>query len=261
MLKTHGKSLLAGLMPGFDEYKPKPTEELSQKAITIYLNLNNWVIKYIFHDANFLTWEVLEGTQEKGTSDSENYESFSLAPGIFLIDFVKRSKPEQCITMTLDLNAMKATVAITDIVREEGDQYLCQHDFVHAEIDKAGSNGDIIPHERTTDLIGKRIMWTYSCIHKYEHIYLNDCLFTWHCLGGPEKGVADTNGCVCFRLAPDVYLFSWWEKLLPCRAVMIFNLKEMRSAGSFFGGNPETKQIVHCTVGAYGKLLNVTTYD
>ena len=51
-------------------------------------------------------------------------------------------------------------------------------EFLHANVNPSSSDEPIVPHERTTDLIGKRVKYTYSSKHVYEHIYLNDRFFT-----------------------------------------------------------------------------------
>ena len=119
----------------------------------------------------------------------------------------------------------------------------------------------VVPHERTTDLIGKRIKYAYSSKHVYEHIYLNDRFYTWHCLAGVEKGLADTEICDYFKIAPDVYLFTWREKVMPTFGVVLINFKEMRSNGKTFGLDVASGKIINFNLGSRAELINETNYS
>jgi len=83
--------------------------------------------------------------------------------------------------------------------------------------------------------VGQRIEYTYSPTERYEHVYLNDRLYTWHCLAGSEKGLADTDRCHYLRLAPLLYLFVWREKLVPTLGVVVVDLEQMKTTGKIFG--------------------------
>ena len=61
-------------------------------------------------------------------------------------------------------------------------------------------------HEKTSDLVGHRMQWIYSSKDAYEHIYLNESRYTWHCISGNEKGLADTDTCFFYKLAERLYL-------------------------------------------------------
>ena len=92
----------------------------------------------------------------------------------------------------------------------------------------------------------------------YEHIYLNERLFTWHCRGGPEAGLADTETCDFFQVRPDVYLFSWREKIIPTLGIVLVNTAQMQSNGFIMGIDTHSGEVSHFPVGARGELLNVT---
>jgi hypothetical protein len=249
---------IGGLEPGFDENKPPRTEELIGKELTFLFDSGRAIVRYAFPDAGTLKWEALAGP-EKGSGDEERYEAIRVAPNIYFVDFLKRSRPGQSVNMALDLGAGAATFVIGTLVREEGCHRVRQA-FLHAAVNPSSPDQKVIPHERSTDMVGKRVKYTYSSTHAYEHVYLNDHRYTWHCLSGPEKGLADTEHCDCFKIAPDIYLFTWWERVVPCEAVVMINLKEMRSTGKLFGLDTASGKIINFTMGSYAELLNVTTY-
>lgn len=264
---------VADLEEGFNEYKLPATDELVGKELKFYFDTDNRVINHIFNDASSLTWEVLNGP-DKGDSSTETYEAIRVAPNIYFVDFVKRNLPTVSVSMALDLNTMKATVLIaTAPDRETASQDFLDRlgqgldlstvkvDFLHANVNPSLLDEPVVPHERTTDLIGKRVKYAYSSKHVYEHIYLNRQFFTWHCLGGPEKGLADTEICDYFKIAPDVYLFTWREKILPCFGVVLVNFKERRSNGKLFGLDIASGKVVNLTMGSHAEPVNETNYS
>jgi hypothetical protein len=255
---------------GMGGFKLPSSDELSGKELEFHFNAGNPIFRYTFLNANSLAWQVLEDS-DKRQSYTESYEAIRVAPGIYFVDFIKKNKPSISISMALDLNTRKATVltviapnrkkvsqSLVDRLGRGVDLSTMKVEIMHANINPSSPDESVIPHQRTLDLIGKRIKYTYSRNHIYEHIYLNDRLFTWHCLVGVEKGLADTEFCDYFKIAPDVYLFTWREKIMPTFGVVIINLKEMRSNGKTFGLDVATGKYVNFTMGSYAEYLNNT---
>ena len=77
--------------------------------------------------------------------------------------------------------------------------------------------------------------YTYSPTERYEHIYLNEEFYTWHCLLGSEKGLADTDRCHYLKLGDDLYLFVWREKIVPTLGAVVVDFQAMRTMGKIFG--------------------------
>ncbi|MFT3865149.1 MAG: MoaF C-terminal domain-containing protein [Solirubrobacterales bacterium] len=116
------------------------------------------------------------------------------------------------------------------------------------------------PFEPTEELVGKRIRWTYSDTHVFEHIYLNPTAYCWHCVEGPERWIGDVDPCRTFLLADDLYLFSWSETVVPFNGAVIIDLRTMRSLGRFFGWDTDRRRAGQIVVGARGRVLNETVY-
>ena len=116
-------------------------------------------------------------------------------------------------------------------------------------------------HLPTAELIGKRIKYVYSERDTYEHIYLNEDHYTWHCLSGIEKGMADTELCHYLKIAKKLYLFVWREKLVPTLGVVMVNLSTMKTTGKIFGYQSDNfKDLTNFPIGAFAELLNITKY-
>ena len=114
-------------------------------------------------------------------------------------------------------------------------------------------------HRPTTDLIGRRVEYTYSSTERYEHIYLNEDFYTWHCLMGSEKGLADTDRCHYLKLGDELYLFVWREKIIPTLGAVVADFSAMRTMGKIFGHAQDGSGVVDFPVGARARLLNVTS--
>lgn len=113
--------------------------------------------------------------------------------------------------------------------------------------------------ERTKELIGKRIRYRYSPTELYEHIYLNDSFYTWHCIKGVEAGLADTDLCHFFKLREQLYLFVWQEKIVPTLGVVTIDLEKNKTDGKIFGHSGfNSGQFANFSVGAYANFANYT---
>lgn len=242
---------------GLDAYKPSPTDALAGKEFDLHLD-NGWVIRHTFHDGSSVTWETLEG-QGKGERGTEDYEAFEIRPDIYLFDFVKRELFGQNVTGVIELATGRVTSVLSLVSDDE------QHDttsiLMHAAMDRPVEELAVPPHPETDALVGKRILFTYSDHHAYEHIYLNPGAFAWHCLRGPEAGIGDTEETRTFEIADQVYLFLFSERVMPTESVMIIDIGQMRNFGRFFGWDAKDGTLAHMRFGARGKLLNETSYD
>jgi hypothetical protein len=246
---------------GMDGFKLPSVDELAGKELRLHFSAGSLIV-YKFHDATSLTWEVCRSSN-KGRPESETYEAIRVAPNIYFVDFVRKNQPGVSTSVALDLNSGMATVVnatlpdkneigrgFADRLGKGIDLSMVKVEILHASVNPLSPDDAAAPHERTEELIGKRIKYMYSKNHVYEHIYLNHSLYTWHCLKGVEKGLADTEICDYFKIAPEVYLFIWREKVMPTFGAVLINLKEMRSNGKTFGLDIGSGKYVNFSMGA-----------
>ena len=117
-------------------------------------------------------------------------------------------------------------------------------------------------HEATTDLVGRRMLYDYGARDLYEHVYLNDRYYTWQCLRGPEKGLEDTDRCYYYKIADELYLFLWLEKIIPTLGTVLVDTRALRTTGKLFGYvDSNFNTVINKRVGARARLLNITTYE
>lgn len=246
---------LTEMANGFSEYNLPQTDALSGKTITLYLD-GDIAIKNHFVDNKTIRWETISGP-EKGDKGQSEYIATNPKDGFYYVSFVTENK--KYVTIVLDEKKGIATLVLGHFPTKETDNlpifqrvmtkkpaYASNVEFVNASIDKPFTK-DTPTHQFSKDLIGKRALYTYSNKDAYEHIYFDNNLFTWHCVSGNEKGLADTDYAVFLKLDDNYYMIVWVEKILHVISTITINFDTMRSSGSMASFAGDT----------YGDILNV----
>lgn len=205
--------------------------------------------EYIFKDASSVVWS---GPSGSGTA---TYKAIEARHGIFIIDFVSGE----------GINAENGTIIFdrsTGAVTSGVSRFAAMDGRIRSTTEFTCSNADLSTamHERSSDLVGKRIFYRYSDVESYEHIYLNSGTFTWNCVRGGEAGLADTDRCKTWVVAEDLYIFFWSEKVMTVEAVLLVDLREQRSIGRMFGWDEPTAEPVILPFNSRLSLLNTTEY-
>ncbi len=186
---------------------------------------------------------MLEGP-DAGSSGKETYAAFSLRDGVCLVDYISGALPRTSVSMVLDATTGSATVVVgtlptaDEVVKgafalaTDGEELTAvRARFLRAAIDRPFAAGDHA-HRPTDEMVGKRVQYVYGPTEAYEHIYLNEKLYTWQCLAGVEKGLADTDRCHSFKLGDRLYLFVWRERVVPTLGVVVVDWRDMGAAAS-----------------------------
>jgi hypothetical protein len=220
---------------------------------------------------NTLSWAVMAGSPiESGTAAP--YRATRPRDGVYLVDYINPRKQAESISHVLDLKKRIATTIVGTLptlqeVRQDlfsrATQGIPLTDvnarFMHACIDSPFEA--LNRHAPTKDLLGKRVMYVYSKTEVYEHVYLNDNFYTWQCLSGVEKGLADTDRCHYYKIGDNLYLFVWREKIIPTLGVVVIDYDTMKTTGKLFGyESGEFGKVTNAPLGAYAKFLNETRY-
>lgn len=193
-----------------------------------------------------------------------------------MIDFIWSYGETKSVTTVVDFSKSIATTLVGILPGKEevlvsqferGDKGLpltsVKADFSHASVN-APFTSETKKHEFTKDLVGERIQFKYSENDTYEHIYLNDKFYTWHCTSGIEKGLCDTDRCFYLKIDTDLYWFTWIEKVVPTVGTVVEDLSSniMRSYGKICGYESyEMGKVTNFPVGSYAKLINTTTCE
>lgn len=260
------------LAKGITENILPHSDELTGRTFT--LNDENGAAEQLeFSTPETLNWKTNAGV-DQGHSGSAVYRVTAPRKGIFLLDYLPMDRRATSISRVIDLTTRSVTT-VTGVLptRAETRQDLFSRisqgleptsvgvQFVRASIDSP-FDARTHAHAPSTDMIGKRIRYVYSRTEVYEHIYLNAHLYTWHCLAGVEKGLADTDRCHHYKIADGLYLFVWREKIVPTLGVVVIDLVQMKTTGKLFGyESGDFGTLTNAPIGAYAALVNTTTYN
>jgi len=222
---------------------------LSGKSVTLSLE-NGCSVDIKFSGAGTLEWRI-KGVTASGVmaedSATVSYSVTEIRSAIYFVDFIHPGQRAATTSMVLDMARRICTVVVGSLPTAQQAAKPMLERIAHGteltDVDATFLSGAIDTpfapaterHHATTELVGQRIEYTYSPTERYEHVYLNDRLYTWHCLAGSEKGLADTDRCHYLRLAPLLYLFVWREKLVPTLGVVVVDLEQMKTTGKIFG--------------------------
>ncbi|ATR83092.1 molybdenum cofactor biosynthesis protein F [Pseudomonas sp. HLS-6] len=242
--------------------------ELTGKQFNLFF-ANGWEIVHRF-DAEQLHWAAADGH----SSGSASYRATSIRPGIYLVDFLKSEHGQDwSISLVLDTLTHSFTAVIGRLPREpethEGLYHLAlagksltrvDAQFFHGSLDTPWREGSC-PHAPTQELVGIRNCYRYSPTEVYEHIYLNEHYYAWQCLKGVEQGLCDTDRAHYYKIADQLYLFVWREKIVPTLGLVMIDLKNHRSDGKIFGyAGGSFDELSNFPVSSYCNLVNTTVH-
>jgi len=246
-----------------------PDAALTGTSLTLHF-ANGWIISHRFEE-EYIHWNAEDGS----SSGSAPYRATSIRSDVYFVDFLKTEQGiHYSVSLVLDMQARAFTAVIGQLpdakalessiyARARASQTLTQVEveFLHGSIDKPWQSG-VCPHETTRDLIGLRNRYRYSPTEVYEHIYLNDYFYTWQCLEGVEKGLADTDLCHYFKIAQNLYLFVWREKIIPTLGVVLIDLAQHRSDGKICGwANDQFSHLANFRMASHCEVLNRTQHE
>ncbi|WP_426139504.1 molybdenum cofactor biosynthesis F family protein [Pseudomonas sp. DWP3-1-2] len=242
--------------------------ELDGKTFMLYF-ANGWQIEHRF-EAESLNWSATDGH----SSGTATYRATSVRPGLYLVDFIKYEAGQVLsVSLVMDTTTSSFTAVTgrmpTQAQTQEGlySRALAGKpltsvdvDFLHGSLDRPWQAGQC-PHAPTHELTGLRNLYRYSPSEVYEHIYLNDQFYSWQCLKGVEQGLCDTDRCHYYKIADQLYLFVWREKIIPTLGLVLIDLRQHRSDGKIFGyAGASFETLSNFPVSSYCQVLNRTEY-
>jgi hypothetical protein len=247
-----------------------PVGDLAGKEMTLHFE-NGSVIRHRFMTYDQMSWEVLNGGAGP-TSDHESYVATKPRAGVYFVDFAKRSERATTVSLIIDVeNAVfiavigqlpdqaAASLSLLERIERKLELTGVGCTFLRGTIDREFGDSAQLP-QTTRDLIGKRVEYRYSKHENYEHIYLNDNFYSWHCLEGSEYGLCDTDRCHYYKIRDDLYLFVWREKVVPTLGVICVDLRSMKTTGKIFGYEEnDFGSLRNFCVGAFARIVSVLT--
>ncbi len=253
---------LDGLAPGFDANKAPHSLDLVGREVAVVDERGTRIV-HRFNE-HTVDWEYQPGAGDptEAAAKTDAYEAVKVDEELYYVQFHHEYLPNEAVTLILDFRSGHALAVISLILPEaEAGKTRVQQIFVPSQIEGIELSGEA--PAPTTTLIGRRVQWVYSPVHAYEHIYLSPQWYTWQCLAGPERGLADTDENSVWQIRPGIYVFAWREKVIPCASVTIADHRDaraIRSHGVLFGLDESGEVPTHFTFGAHGRLISVTVH-
>ncbi len=252
---------LDGLAPGFDAGKAEPTSDLAGRTFTI-VDERGTRIRHTFGEGT-VSWDYRpgDGDETAPSAQTDACEVIRVDEDLYYAQFHHTHLPEEAVSLFLDIRSGRALSVISLLGTAATGTTAVRHLFAPGSIVEVDIVGDA--PAPTSELIGRRVLWVYSSVHAYEHVYLSPHWYTWQCLAGPEQGLADTDENTVWRLRPGIYVFTWREKVIPCGSVTVADhrdAKALRAHGVLFGTDESGAGQTHFTFGAHGRLLSNTVH-
>jgi hypothetical protein len=250
------------LAPGFDANKAQHSLDLAGREVAVVDERGTRIVHRF--GEHTVAWEYQPGVGDptQAAAKSDDYEAFLVDDELYFVQFHHEYLPNEAISLVLDFRGGRALTVVSVILTEPTPSTTrVQHVFVPSRIEGVDATGSA--PAPTTTLIGRRVQWVYSDKHVYEHIYLSPQWYTWQCLAGPERGLADTDENSVWQVRPGIYVFAWREKVIPCGSVTIADhrdAREIRSHGVLFGLDESGAVPTHFTFGAHGRLISTTVH-
>ncbi|NAZ77628.1 hypothetical protein GTQ99_19750 [Kineococcus sp. T13] len=177
--------------------------------------------------------------------------------GLYLLHAALGEPADEALVVVLDVSSGAVTVVRSTLL----DDAAPGSPRVHEDVRTGALAGSSARHERTSELVGARVQYVYGPDNAYEHLYLTEAAYTWHCLAGAERGLADTDRGRVWKLREEVYLFTWQEKVVPCDGIVAINFRRGRSTGRIWGLDTETGETNAIAMGARETVLSRTVHD
>ncbi|QNE35405.1 MoaF C-terminal domain-containing protein [Leifsonia shinshuensis] len=247
-----------GLGTGFAANKAVPTDELA--GLRLSLTDGDRTTEYVFDSATELRW------RSGGDGDryhAETYEALKPAVGLYVVGFSSSEDSSSAVELAIDVTHGRALVLHQRLeATAPGVPSVVQvTELPSVTGGPAGTTtAEFEPIGRSSDLNGVRALWEYSADDVYEHIYLNDEWYVWHCLAGEEYPLADTDPCRVYKLRDGIYALTFSEKVLSMGALMVLDFDGLRSYCAAFGSESDGNRPSHFLFGAYGRILSRTVY-
>ncbi|MBO1126620.1 hypothetical protein FQS96_14360 [Enterococcus faecalis] len=280
MKKNDNYITLTEMAEGFSEYNLPQTDKC--RDFVAYIDDGN-LVKFTFHDCTHLTYESLGDKFQ----DSEKVEYIATEPAENVLYLSYTNKHGHMLSWVLDLRKEIATLVYSIFPSDEKsvDQnspipvisdelpifkrvmngqtaYTAKPVVHHCSLNKPYTK-DTLKHEFTTELAGKNATYTYSEKDAYVHTYYDVDLFTWYCFSGNEAGLGETDYVKFLKIAEDLYLILWVEKILHVVSTIVLNFRTNRTSGSMasYEGKDYKGKILNVPSGALIELvdgINVT---
>ena len=228
----------------YQEYMPAATQELAGTELHVVLDDDAGWIDVRFGDGSVEF--ARGGAGEPDVEGDSACQVFRMSGPVYFVTFLLA--PDRSCVLLLDLERRVVT-AVRGTRRDDGG---IESAITGGYVDGAGD----APAARhaAVSLAGTRIRNDYAHNVVYQHIYLNDRYETWLSLDGPQRGQADTEEYLAFKIADHVYCTFWNEKVLTTQMTFLFDFAAGTCVCEVFGTTGGER--VYNTIGATTRVIH-----
>lgn len=207
---------------------------------------------------DFLAADKVAWRDADGTTGTDWYEAVEVRPDLHYLTLADAAHPLRA-TVLIVHRGTGHTLTVTSEIAAAPTPGRPRVDQIFTPGTLAGVEVTGPAPAPTRDLIGLRALYRYSPNHLYEHVYLSSERYAWQCLVGEQRGHGDVDLASTWRIAENLYVFTFREFLIPVAATWLYDLDALRSTGTFLGlGAGDTVRVA--PGGAHISLLGRVGY-
>ncbi|AXU96891.1 MAG TPA: hypothetical protein DD850_14420 [Erwinia persicina] len=214
---------------GIDINRLPSTRHWAGKTLDLALN-DGSILQLNFHAAavhHRLTWRW------GGEEGEAQIDEVCVSKNRYFFSFPLSALQSLALVMnTTTARALVVRCSILPAAEAQGGSRLSQQFYTGAVATQTPSGFE---PQLTRELIGYRTLNIYSPHHYYEHFYVNSQRYAWQNLRGEQFGHGDMDYATYYKFEPDMYLFTFREKIIPVCSVFFFDYQACRCTGIFMG--------------------------
>ncbi|MCR4777458.1 MAG: NAD(P)H-binding protein [Lachnospiraceae bacterium] len=241
---------------GLSQYRPPFVYELAGKSFYIIMDEGEEGV-LTFNTGETLTWAPIGGAP----SYLQHYECLKVEEDIYMVNYeVEGAVPRRGITIILDLehNLLTVVKAYQGVSKRFPD--LVTNDIQFGAIKVDGQELPLKRHGFTSDLVGKRIAWTYFPGMTVTHVYFDANYIRVPVSKGEPRNPMERafrefpydERAYYVKISDHVYMVSFLESHLTYRGkignnmLVLMNTDRLHDVGRSFGLGGEGKTENYC---------------
>ncbi|MEU1272297.1 molybdenum cofactor biosynthesis F family protein [Streptomyces sp. NPDC005799] len=213
---------------GIDANRLPRTEALAGTSLSI-AQADGGALYLDLRTGQEVSWR--DGAGRQGT---DWYEAVEVRDGVHYLTVTDEDRPLRAVVLVINRNTGR-TLTAESLIADAPSPGRPRVGQVFTPGVLTGSSPRGAEPAPSRDLIGLRALYRYSPNHLYEHVYLSSERYAWQCLVGEQRGHGDVDLADTWGLGDDLYVFTFREFLIPVAATWLYDLRALRTTGTFFG--------------------------
>ncbi|MDR1766797.1 MAG: MoaF N-terminal domain-containing protein [Lachnospiraceae bacterium] len=264
---TGAEAMYTTEFEGISQYRRPYCFELAGRTFDIVFD-DGMEVAVTFDDGHRLTWSA-NGCEK----ESHGYDCLKATDEHYLVHFEKKGRwPREGVTLIIDLHQDLCTGNFSTQGEDPTFVNLVKRTLRFGALRIPGKPLPTARHCHTTDMVGKKICYTYSPVFSITHIYFTDRLsravlsrqtIDETMDDAQKKEQANRKlfeeESIYLKIDENVYVYSWIEKNFGSgtQGFMLMDTHRVTDVGCFFGVNPQGQPESYM-ISAFGKYVTDT---